>query len=108
MLWHRIECQPHLAFEESPLFCFKRQEQLLPFSKVTFSQLLARAAEHVGFSPCKPYAFRRGAHTNLFMANDDELIKCSPRTLKTVGNHAITYNGNYVSVDLENLALKFA
>ena len=42
------------------------------------------------------------------MADQDNVVKCSPRTLKTIGNHALTYHENYVSVDLIDLAYKFA
>ena len=90
------------------LFAFKRRDLILPFSSSTFAKLLKRAAQQVYFSPVKPYCFRRGAHTNLYMADEDGIVNCSPRTLKTIGNHALDYHEKYVHVDLNNLALKFA
>ena len=42
------------------------------------------------------------------MADQDNVVKCSPRTLKTIGNHALTYHENYVNIDLTDLAYKFA
>ena len=70
--------------------------------------VLDKVAKHIQFSPVKPYAFRRGAHTNCFMANEDGIVNFSARTLKTIGNHALTYHEKYVSVNLVNLANKFA
>lgn len=90
------------------LFAFKRRDLILPFSSSTFAKLLKKAAQQVYFSPVKPYCFRRGAHTNLYMADEDGHVNCSPRTLKTIGNHALDYHEKYVHVDLNNLALKFA
>ena len=70
--------------------------------------VLDKVAKHVQFSPVKPYAFRRGAHINCFMANEDGIVNFSARTLKTIGNHALNYHEKYVSVNLLNLANKFA
>ena len=81
---------------------------MLPFSQPTFKQVLAKAAAHLHFSPVKPYCFRRGAHTNCYRANEEGIVTFSPRTLKTIGNHALTYHENYVSVDLVELAKSFA
>ena len=96
------------AFKDSELFSFKYGNEYIPFSKVTFDNLLKRAAEQVCFSRVKAYSFRRGAHTNAYMADQDNLVECAPRTLKTIGDHALTYHENYVSIDLKDLAEKFA
>jgi hypothetical protein len=42
------------------------------------------------------------------MANEEGLVSFSARTLKAIGNHALTYHENYVAVNLLNLANKFA
>ena len=108
MLQHKLECNKEFAFTDSVLFSFKYGNTIIPFSKVTFDGLLKRAAKQVCFSKVNAYSYRRGAHTNAYAADQDNLVQCAPRTLKTIGDHALTYHEAYVNIDRKDLSLKFA
>ena len=54
------------------------------------------------------HAFKRGALTNIWVANEKGLVNSTPRLLKTIGDHALDYHESYVRVPLELIAEKFA